>query len=121
MLATPEGLTAASRDTSDTAKILEAIQDVKVQLKRMATRVAKLEMPAAKPKGTRGRTVFFGDGHSEEEEEFELPLPVQPPNQGRTGSSRAMSRSRSLRMERGSFMSTPRTQRWAAGAAGSPA
>ena len=45
--ATPKGATTAS---SATAKILEAIQDVKAQVNGMETRVAKLEMPAAKPK-----------------------------------------------------------------------
>ena len=82
MPATQEGGTAAS---SDTAKILEAIQDMKAQVKGMETRVAKLEMPAAKPKGAQNRKVFFGEGDLEENEYFEPPLPVQPPNPVRRG------------------------------------
>ena len=59
MPATPQGVNAAS---SDTAKILEAIQGMKTQVNGMETRLTKLEMPAAKPKGAQNRTVSSARG-----------------------------------------------------------
>ena len=85
MPATPQGAHAAS---SDTAKILEAIQGVKTQVNGVETRLTKLEMPAAKQKGAQNRTVFFGKGDSEEDKYFEPPLPIQPPNPVRKGGLR---------------------------------
>ena len=72
-------------DAAGTAKILEAIQGVKEQVKGMESRVAKLEAPAAKQKGGRTRTVFFGEKDSEEDEEYEPKLPIQPPQPMRKG------------------------------------
>ena len=84
MPATPKGANAAS---SDTAKIHDAIQDVKTQVHGMETRLTKQEMPAAKQKAQQNRTVFFGED-SEEDEYFEPPLPIQPPNPVRKGGLR---------------------------------
>ena len=85
MPATPQGVNAAS---SDTAKILKAIQGVNTQVNGMETRLTKLEMPAAKQKGAQNRTVFFGKGDPEEDKYFEPPLPIQPPNPVRNGGLR---------------------------------
>ena len=67
------GMGSSGGDTDATAKILEAIQGVKDDVKGMEKRVAKLEAPAAKPKATPGRAVFFGEDDTDEEEEPEPP------------------------------------------------
>ena len=75
-------------DTDATAKIQEAIQGVKDDVKGMEKRVAKLEAPAAKPKATPGRTVFFGEDDTDDEEEPEPPLPIPPVKAGRKADPR---------------------------------
>ena len=82
------GMGSSGGDTDATAKILEAIQGVKDDVKGMEKRVAKLEAPAAKPKATPGRTVFFGEDDTDEEEEPEPPLPIPPVKAGRKAEPR---------------------------------